>query len=692
MQTVQPSPSSAAVGPEAPRPQLEVIIQGAHFPCADGDIIGREGTVGALATAQMISMSRRHLAIQWNRKHWCVFLLPTARNTTLLDGQAMTRETPYELPPGDYHIDIKGAGFDLRVTAQAPDGEALAPSLPPGLRRLRQEFGGADGLLRLIAENVADLIAVIDQNGKRVWNNAAYFTCLGYSPVKIHDSYSMAEVHPDDLPLVKKTFEESMADGIGRRLEYRMRHLAGHWVYLESQGRVVESTDSTGKYLVLVARDVTERRHAEQQARERVRQLTERTATLAEFTQSPLFQDGELERCFALVTEAAVRHFGCARAGVWLIDPDGKTLRCKDVFEQNLSTHGLDEVFRADSHSRFFTALRAGRCLAADDALSDERLHEFAASLEQRRVTAFLAARIGLGNEVLGMLCLERVNDVAAWSLEDESFAASLADTLLMSLHARRRAEAFAALQDSQRQIAQDLAEASSYVRSLLPPPLTGAVESEWRLVPCTDLGGDGFGHYWLDENHLAIYLFDSVGHGVSASLLTISVMNILRSGSLPQTDFRDPASVLRSLNHAFQMDAQNDMFFTIWYGVYDKRSREIVYSAAAHPPAVLLGPSGPPVLLGGQGLMIGATSEPAYENARAAVPASSQLYVYSDGAFEMLDSTGTPWSFDAFLAELAKPPCAGLSKLDEMHRHAQRIHGHSELPDDFSIMRLTFH
>ena len=47
--------------------------------------------------------------------------------------------------------------------------------------------------------------------------------------------------------------------------------------------------------------------------------------------------------------------------------------------------------------------------------------------------------------------------------------------------------------------------------------------------------------------------------------------MNALRSQALPQTDFREPGQVLAALNNAFQMDQQNGLFFTIWYGVYHK-------------------------------------------------------------------------------------------------------------------------
>lgn len=698
--TSAPTPTVApAASPD--RPALEAVVKGVRFVCADGDVLGRQGTVGTSVTAHMTAMSRRHLLVDWRENGWHATLLPTARFETLLDGTPMVREGAVRLLPGTHRVSIEGTVFDLCVAAPESLSTELsaALNLPPGLKRLRKEFGGADGLLRLIAENVADLIAVIDHEGKRVWNNAAYFTCLGYSPSEINDSYSMAEIHPEDLPKVKDGFTTSMATGIGQRLEYRMRHRNGHWVHLESQGRVVESSAlRTGKYLVLVARDVTARKEAEQRAEKRVQQLVARTDTLAQFTRSRSFQDGDVEKCFALVTEVAVRHFDGERADVWLFSDDGQTLRRAETFAQHASTtHDDHATLRADACPHFLAALRADRCVEAVDARTDERVRELYPPLLAGHGTAsFLAARVGLGDELLGMLTLERTGAPSPWSLEDETFAASLADTLLMALHARRRAEAFGALQKSQRQNAADLAGAAAYVRALLPEPLLeGAVRSDWRFVPCEALGGDGFGHFWLDEDRLAIFLIDAVGHGVNAALLAISMMNILRSGSLPETDFHDPAAVLANLNAAFQMESQHNMFFTIWYGVWDRRSREIVFATAGHPPAVLFGPDkgAAPVTLGGKGLMIGGSPDAAYENARAAIPVNSRLYVFSDGAYELIDPEGNAWGFDAFLAQLGQPPPPGGSELDELQRQLVRVNGgRAELPDDFSILRLTFH
>lgn len=125
-------------------------------------------------------------------------------------------------------------------------------------------------LFDLVAENIADMLAVIDPQGNRIWNNKAYTTTLGYTPEELEGSYSLSEIHPDDQPLVKEVFDEAMLTGVGRSIDYRIRHKQGHWVEIESTSRVVANEEGHVECLVLMARDVTERnRKSEQLMRSR---------------------------------------------------------------------------------------------------------------------------------------------------------------------------------------------------------------------------------------------------------------------------------------------------------------------------------------------------------------------------------------------------------------------------------------
>jgi len=256
------------------------------------------------------------------------------------------------------------------------------------------------------------------------------------------------------------------------------------------------------------------------------------------------------------------------------------------------------------------------------------------------------------------------------------------------------RNEAFLELQSSRQMLANDLATAAHYVRSLLPPPQRiGPIAADWRFIPSAELGGDAFGYHAVGDDHVAVYLLDVCGHGVGAALLSVSALNAIRSESLPQTDFRDPGAVLAALNRAFPMERQNDMFFTIWYGVYQVSSRTLRWAGGGHPAAVLLAPgaAGPPVMLESEGPLIGAVEGLDFTAGAVAVPPGSELFIFSDGAFEICSPDGAMWPFSDFIATLKNPPREGSRRLDSVLDRIRSISARDDFQDDFSMVELVF-
>ena len=255
------------------------------------------------------------------------------------------------------------------------------------------------------------------------------------------------------------------------------------------------------------------------------------------------------------------------------------------------------------------------------------------------------------------------------------------------------RNEAFTALQASQQTLANDIATAARYVRSLLPPPLeAGPVRADWRFIPSAALGGDAFGYHELDADTFAVYLLDVCGHGVGAALLSVSALNSIRSEALPQTDFQDPGAVLAALNKAFPMERQNDMFFTIWYGVYRRSTRRIRWAGGGHPPAVMLVPGqGEPRLLESEGPLIGAVDGLEFSASEAEVPAGARMFVYSDGAFEISRPDGSMWSFTEFLATLSHPPAGPENPIDGLVSAIRGVSQRDDFNDDFSMVEIAF-
>ncbi len=255
------------------------------------------------------------------------------------------------------------------------------------------------------------------------------------------------------------------------------------------------------------------------------------------------------------------------------------------------------------------------------------------------------------------------------------------------------RNEAHLALIESQKELNAELSQAAEYVRSLLPLPIDGKIKTDWRFIPSTSLGGDTFDYYWIDDKHLAMYLLDVCGHGVGAALLSISAMNVLRSQSLPNVDFKKPENVLAGLNENFQMDNHNGLYFTIWYGVFNVETREITYSSGGHPPAVLV--SGPDAShlkireLQTKGFIIGGFLDAVFVSDVCKLDEINYLYYFSDGTYEVFNADEKIMEYSEFSAELCKLSSESDGNLDSLVKFVQNYQQSEQFEDDFSIVKI---
>jgi two-component system cell cycle sensor histidine kinase/response regulator CckA len=133
------------------------------------------------------------------------------------------------------------------------------------LQLIRRQLTKREELFQIINDTAADMIAVIDAQGKRLYNSPSYQRILGYEPHELETTSSLEQVHPDDQQLVTDATAEARRTGQGRRIEYRMRHKDGTWVYIESTASVVRNAAGHVDKMVIVNRDIGERRRLEQQ-------------------------------------------------------------------------------------------------------------------------------------------------------------------------------------------------------------------------------------------------------------------------------------------------------------------------------------------------------------------------------------------------------------------------------------------
>jgi len=239
------------------------------------------------------------------------------------------------------------------------------------------------------------------------------------------------------------------------------------------------------------------------------------------------------------------------------------------------------------------------------------------------------------------------------------------------------------------QQMRNDMHAAGNYVRALIPPPVSKPLAIDWRYLPAADLAGDSLGYHWIDSQRCAVYLLDVTGHGLDSALLSVSVLNVVKTMTLPDTDFGQPATVLQQLNNRFPMESHGDRCFSMWYGVIDISTRTLTWAGGGHPPALLRNESGDIQKLASQGPVVGMLEDSEFPAGQCTFHPGDRLYVYSDGVYEIERPDETLWTFDEFTVFMASAVDENSGRLAELWKHVCQVRGGETLEDDFTIVEV---
>jgi len=222
------------------------------------------GTEGHSETGQEQARFRlRHI----ERREW--WLWATAVMITLLLTAGILSFLPMfrqSNEPTGYFLTLRRAMWGLVGMVLLFDGYTVYQQLQ--IHRMRRRLFEREELFRLISDSAADMIAVVDMNGNRIYNSQSYSRVLGYNQEELKHSSAFEQIHPEDREKVQRAAADARQSGIGRTLEYRIRHKDGSWRVLESTASVIRGPSGEPQKLVIVNRDVTERKAAAESLRQ----------------------------------------------------------------------------------------------------------------------------------------------------------------------------------------------------------------------------------------------------------------------------------------------------------------------------------------------------------------------------------------------------------------------------------------
>ncbi|MTF38295.1 SpoIIE family protein phosphatase [Cyanobacterium aponinum] len=255
-----------------------------------------------------------------------------------------------------------------------------------------------------------------------------------------------------------------------------------------------------------------------------------------------------------------------------------------------------------------------------------------------------------------------------------------------------KRKQAEEKLKETNSLLQSELSTASEYVFSLLPSPEEHNLSVEQKFIPSSKLGGDIFDYYWLDEENIAIYLLDVAGHGIHSALLSVSILNLVRNNSLYNTNPYQPWTIITELNRLFQMDSDRLNYFTIWYGVYNTDTHELIYSSAGHPPAILIYQEDNQwryEKLKTPSLPVGMIEDVEFDQSLCLVKPDSYLYIFSDGIYEIEQENENIWGLENFISLLVDTQAKYKGELQHLIKQIEKVNHSSNFNDDLSILKI---
>jgi sigma-B regulation protein RsbU (phosphoserine phosphatase) len=254
--------------------------------------------------------------------------------------------------------------------------------------------------------------------------------------------------------------------------------------------------------------------------------------------------------------------------------------------------------------------------------------------------------------------------------------------------------------------INRDLKMAAAMQRSLLPDAATHnqGIAIDWLFHPSTHLSGDIFNFFPLDDHHCGFYIIDVAGHGIASAMHSFTLSRLLSPDthqgsnylkhSLPNAPYRQVVqtapAVVSALNHQFQTDINNILYFTMTYGVIDTKAKTIELCQAGHPPALYLHQQQPTELIVNGGLAVGIIADVHYESIVLNYCSGDRLVLYSDGITECESPAGEMFGSERLRIAVEKTrglPVAEAIRLLDSDIHLWR--GGADFEDDISLLVL---
>lgn len=238
----------------------------------------------------------------------------------------------------------------------------------------------------------------------------------------------------------------------------------------------------------------------------------------------------------------------------------------------------------------------------------------------------------------------------------------------------------------------QELEFAREIQLSMLP---TESPRLEWLdissvSIPATEVGGDYYDFFPVDDRRMAVVVGDVAGHGLASGIVLSGVRSCL---TLLADDLRDPVAVISRIHDMIRKTARHRMLVTLSILLLDPDNDEAILTSAGHPPILRRRSDETVEEIGIESLPLGAAMLDHFETRRFQLEAGDVLLLQTDGVYEMRDETGELFGLDRLVDRMSfhVPESGSQSLRDAIIRDLWEFRGRAPQDDDLTILVLTW-
>lgn len=215
--------------------------------------------------------------------------------------------------------------------------------------------------------------------------------------------------------------------------------------------------------------------------------------------------------------------------------------------------------------------------------------------------------------------------------------------------------------------IEEALETATQIQMSMLPKNFSAfseenSIDLHAFLSPAKEVGGDLYDFFSVDKDHLCFVVGDVSGKGIPAALFMVMAKSLIRSAAENNTH---PEEIIAKANNGLSRDNEQDMFVTVFLGIYNTKTRELTYTSAGHNPPFIVSENGQVKRVNPKpGLVLGPFEDVPYTSESMVLEPGDGLFVYSDGVNEAMNRVNEEYEYDRLEKVLASVPGADAKTL----------------------------